>query len=210
MANEGRNIFVSGQTGSGKSFLVKRSVADQPRVLVYQIKREDSDYEGVYFDALAGERDTFLRWWKYTNARCGRFRLVYRPADPWNFEEFNRLAGLVYACGDMHFVCEEVGTYVPAWIFRKTDTGMQFKTLLTAGRTRGVTCWLMSQRPRGIPIEIKSEAREAFVFKSTEPGDIDYISKWFGRAAEEKMAALEQYQHVHILEGQEPEVGRCS
>jgi len=206
---DGINIFVSGQTGSGKSHLVKRAIADVDRLVVYLTKREDRDYPGVVFDGLAGERETFLRWWRLCNQRTGRFRLIYRPRDPWSFPEFNTIAGLVHQCGNMHFVCEELGGYVPSWVFRKTDVGLHFKTLLTAGRTRGVTCWLMSQRPSGIPIEVRSESREAYIFHSGEPGDIDYIARRFGVETEIKMRQLTQYQHVHWIEGKKVEVGKC-
>ena len=206
---DGVNIFVSGQTGSGKTHLVKRAIADCPRLLVYLTKREDSGYPGVYFDGLAGERDLFLRWWKLSNQRTGRFRLVYRPRDPWSFEEFNQIAGLAYRCGNMHLVCEELGGYVSGSIFRRTDYGQEFKTLLTAGRTRGVTCWLMSQRPSGIPVEVRSESRQAYIFHSGEPIDIEYIAKRFGSETEVKMRTLQQYQHVHWIEGGKVEVGKC-
>ena len=204
--SDGINIFVSGQTGSGKSHLVKGAIAHCDRLLVYLTKREDHGYPGVYFDGLAGQRDLFLRWWKMSNQRTGKFRLVYRPRDPWSFEEFNAIAGLVYRCGDMHLVCEELGGYVSSSIFQRTDYGQEFKTLLTAGRTRGVTCWLMSQRPRGIPTEVRSEAREAFVFHSQEPADVKYIGDWLGVEVELKMEHLGQYQHVHWVQGKKVEV----
>jgi hypothetical protein len=207
--SDGINIFVSGQTGSGKTHLVKRAIADCPRLLVYLTKREDSGYPGVYFDAMDGQRELFLRWWQRSNDRTGRFRLVYRPRDPWSFDEFNAIAGLVYRCGNMHFVCEELGGYVSGSVFRRVDYGQAFKSLLTAGRTRGVTCWLMSQRPSGIPVEVRSESREAFIFHSGEPGDVKYIGDRFGVETQIKMEQLAQYQHVHWLEGGKVEVGKC-
>jgi len=206
---EGRNIFVSGQTGSGKTYLVQRAIAEEPRLLVYLTKREECGYPGVYFDGLAGQRELLLRWWRRSHHRPGRFRLVYRPKDPWSFEEFNELAGLVYTCGDMHFVCEELGGYVSGSVFRRADYGLQFKTLLTAGRTRGITCWLMSQRPSGIPVEVRSESREAFIFHSAEPVDVEYISRRFGSEVEIKMRQLAEYEHVHWTQGAKPTVERA-
>lgn len=206
---EGRNIFVSGQTGSGKTFLVEREIASSPRCLVYLTKREECGYHGVYFDGLAGQRDLMLRWWRLANVRANRFRIVYRPRDPWSFEEFNAIAGLVYRCGRMDFVCEELGGYVASRIFQRTDYGQEFKSLLTAGRTRGINCWLMSQRPKGIPIEVRSEAREAFIFHSQEPADVAYLSEWLGVEVELKMGQLQQYEHVHWQQGGRIEVARC-
>ena len=206
---EGRNIFVSGQTGSGKTFLVERAIASSDRCLVYLTKREECGYQGVYFDGMAGERETMLRWWGLANARARRFRIVYRARDPWSFDEFNEIAGLVYKCGNMDFVCEELGGYVSSRIFQRTDYGQEFKSLLTAGRTRGVRCWLMSQRPKGIPIEVRSEAREAYVFHSQEPADLAYLSEWLGAEVEQKMQQLQQYEHVHWQQGGAIEVAKC-
>ena len=39
---DGVNIFVAGQTGSGKSYFVKSAIGDAPRLIVYLPKREDS------------------------------------------------------------------------------------------------------------------------------------------------------------------------
>ncbi len=64
---DGVNIFVAGQTGSGKSELVKRSIGECDRLIVYLPKREDYGYCGVYFDALNGERPHFLEWWDWAN-----------------------------------------------------------------------------------------------------------------------------------------------
>ena len=143
---DGVNIFVAGQTGSGKSFLVKRWIDQTDRLIVYLPKREDADYPGVYFDGLACERDPFLRFWAYTKERCNKFRLVYRPADKFDADEFDRLCRLVYACGDCVFVAEEIASYLSSRIFQSVDRYKGIKNLLTAGRTRGVTCYWLTQR----------------------------------------------------------------
>ena len=119
---EGVNIFVSGRTGTGKSYLVKQAIADCPRLLVYLPKREDHGYPGVYFDGLAEggqNRRLMLEWWQYCEQHGRRFRLVYRPRDAYDFTEFDEICGLVYACGraPIHFVCEEISTYVSPSIF---------------------------------------------------------------------------------------------
>lgn len=206
---DGINIFVSGRTGTGKSHLVKQAIAACPRLLVYLTKREDHGYPGVYFDGLNEDRRLLLEWWRWCEQRSRRFRLVYRPKDPYDFSEFNAICGLVYACGSMHFVCEEISTYVSPAIFRRTGYALQFKTLITAGRTRGVTTWLLNQRPTGIPVELKSEARLAYLFHSNEPADVEYIETKFGAAAAEKLAALQEHEHVRWTESGDVSVGKA-
>lgn len=208
---EGVNIFVSGRTGTGKSYLVKQAIADCPRLLVYLTKREDHGYPGLYFDGLQeGERRRLLGWWRHCEQRGRRFRLVYRPRDAYDFTEFDEICGLVYACGDMHFVCEELGTYVSPSIFRRTDYALRFKTLLQAGRTRGITTWLLNQRPIGIPVEVKESSRLAYLFHSNEPADVEYITNKFGVAAAAKLAALGEHQYVRWTETGDVEVGKAA
>ncbi len=209
--SEGVNIFVSGRTGTGKSHLVKQAIANCPRLLVYLTKREDHGYPGVYFDGLQNDhRRLMLEWWRHCEKHGRRFKIVYRPRDAYDFTEFDEICGLVYACGDMDFVCEELGTYVSPAVFRRTDYALRFKTLIQAGRTRGIRTWLLNQRPTGIPVELKEAARLAFLFHSNEPSDVDYIKNKFGVAAAEKLAALGEHEYVHWTETGETTVGKAA
>lgn len=205
---DGVNIFVAGQTGSGKTELVKRSMGpDVKRLIIYQPKREDAGYPGVYFDGLAGEHGRMLQWWDYTNDRCGRWRLVYRPRDKFDADEFDAISRLIYAVGNCTFIAEEIASYLTTRIFQSVGRYQGIKNLLTAGRTRGVTAWWVTQRPFGIPREVTSEARDAYLFHLAEPVDLDYVQERFGLEARLKMDALQQYQHVHWVNTGKVEVG---
>jgi hypothetical protein len=206
---DGVNIFVAGQTGSGKTELVKRSLDGCERLIVYLPKREDSGYPGVYFDGLAGERSAFLKFWQYSKERCNRFRLVYRPADKFDADEFDSICRLVYACGDCTFVAEEIASYLSSRIFATVGRYQAIKNLLTAGRTRGVTCWWVTQRCFGIPREVTSESRDAYLFRLQEPADLDYVQDRFGIEARLKMDQLQQYEHVHWINTGKSEVGKA-
>ncbi len=216
---DGVNIFVAGQTGSGKSYLLKKAIADCPRLIVYLPKREDSDYPGVYFDAIHAtvrepwtsfdDRRAFLTWWAHAKTLCNRFRLVYRPADKFDADEFDSICRLVYACGDCTFVCEEIASYLSPRIFQTVDKYKAIKNLLTAGRTRGVNAWWVTQRCFGIPREVTSEARDAYLFKLQEPADLDYVQDRFGLAARLSMDQLGQYQHVHWINTGQVEVAKA-
>jgi len=205
---DGVNIFVAGQTGSGKTELVKRSLEQVDRLIVYLPKREDSGYPGVYFDGLAGERYEFLRFWQYATDRCAKFRLVYRPADKFDASEFDAICKLVYLCGDCTFVAEEIASYLSSRIFQTVGRYQAIKNLLTAGRTRGVTCWWVTQRCFGIPREVTSESRDAYLFNLQEPADLDYVQDRFGLEARLKMDQLQQYEHVHWNNTGESEIGK--
>jgi len=207
MNYEGCNIFVSGQTGSGKSYLVRHEIVDSWRLVVWCPKPEEHDYPGVTFDMMRESRGKFIEFWRHCVG--GRFRLIYRPRDKFDFEEFDALCRLVYTCGNMTFVVEEVGSTVPARVFQRTDAGRGFKTLLTAGRTRDIETWIVNQRPSGVPVEIKSECRKAFIFKTLEPPDQDYIRDRFGVAAYQALLALGPYEHVEWREDGAIRVGKA-
>ncbi len=209
---EGRNIFVCGRTGSGKSYAVKRWLQrdDPDRMIVYQPKVEDLDYPGLVFDA-GHEADAvlFRRWLMYADAVCGRWRLVYRPADKFSLAEFDRVCQLVYAAGRCTFVCEEIMTYTSSVDFRRSENGRGFKTLLTAGRTRGVTCWLVTQRPHNIPVEVRSESRMAYLFALHEALDKRAIQETFGSETLWALERLGRYEHVLWDETGTVEVGKA-
>lgn len=202
---EGRNILITGRTGTGKSYLTMKLLAGLDRLIVYAPKREEHGYPGVYFDGM--EPDGFKRfclWWYECVRNHVGFRLVYRPNDLFDIEEFDRVAKLAYACGGLTFVCEELMTYTT-----ERNIGQGFKRLLVAGRTRGINCYMLTQRPYKIPREVTSQAREAFIFATHEPTDLDYITQTFGTETRTKLESLQQYEHVHWLDTGQVEVGKA-
>jgi hypothetical protein len=205
MRTEGRNTLICGRTGSGKSFLMKKLLAGVERSIVYGPKREECDYPGCYFDGM--EPDGFKRfvlWWQHCVKTCGRFRIVYRPNDLFDISEFDKVANLAYACGNLTFTCEELMTYTT-----ERNIGQGFKRLLVAGRTRGINCFMLTQRPFKIPREVTSQAREAYIFATHEPTDLDYVRQTFGTELAAKLETLGQYEHVHWLDTGQVEVGKA-
>jgi hypothetical protein len=202
---EGRNTLICGRTGSGKSYLMMKLLVDVERLAVYGPKREEHGYPGVYFDGM--EPDGFKRfclwWWECVRNQVG-FRLVYRPADLFDINEFDKVANLAYACGGMTFTCEELMTYAT-----QSNIGQGFKRLLVAGRTRGLNCYLLTQRPFKIPREVTSQCREAYIFATHEPADLDYIRQTFGTDVVTKLEQLQQYEHVHWLDTGQVDVGKA-
>ena len=203
---DGRNIFVCGRTGSGKTWLLQRRLlADVHRLVVYLPKREESGYAGVYFDAFAGEHREFFGAWFEAYKAGRRYRLIYRPDDPFDGGSFDRLCMGVYHAGACTFVAEDLAGYVN----ERAVPGAGFKTLLTAGRTRGVTTYLVTQRPYRIPREVTSQAREAFLFATHEPNDVAYIKEAFGVDAAAALERAGQYEYVHWTETGQVEIGKA-
>ena len=209
---DGLNTFVAGQTGSGKTELVKRRIQTCDRLIVWQPKPEDVGYPGVYFDCrIPGERETWLRWWQYVEQRCGRWRMVIRPANKFDATEYDRFARLVYTIGNCTVVIEECGSFLKSAMFQAVDRFQAIRDLLTNGRTRGVNAYYVHQRPKGIPVEVKSECREAFLFYLQEEPDRQYVQETFGLEARLILDGItpNTYQHVHWINTGKVEVGKA-
>jgi len=203
--SEGKNLVVCGQTRSGKSYFVKQLIESEQRLLIYLPKRDEKDYPGVMFDGLAGERDLMLRWWKYTDQRCGRWRLVYRPRDIFDVEEFDKICTLAYKAGACTVVAEDIMTYAT-----ERNIGQGFKTLLTAGNSRGCSVIAMTQRPYRIPVEVTSQAREVYLFRSFHEQDMAFIRNTWGQDAAAKVDTLKQYEHVTWNDSGQVDKGKAS
>jgi len=178
------NLIV-GKRGSGKSYLVNRLVRDIPRMLIYDTQGEYTC--GVCFDH--GDYEHMLSFWM---ANCDkRFRLIYRPRDAMDVDEFDGICALVYALGDMAFVCEEVHTYC-----QTNKVTPHFKAILSRGRHKNIEVYGVTQRPFGIDRYLSSQAKRAYLFATNEPRDLQYVRDYFGYAVFNQMGRLGQYEHV--------------
>lgn len=195
---DGINILVTGQTRSGKSYLIKHSLQGE-RLFVYLTKRDEYDWPGVVFDGLAGEHDAMVAWWMHCVEQGVPFRIVYRPADIFDWKEFDAVCRLIYACGNVTFVAEEIKTYLRSSTLQAKGTE-GVKNLLQAGGSRGIVAWWVTQSPRNIPVEVRGQSRRMYLFHNAEPGDVSYLEERIGRAAVERMAALGLYEFVDWLE----------
>jgi len=184
------NIII-GTRGSGKSYLTKKLILEKPRMLIYDTQHE-------YRDAIGFEHDEYEMMLQYWQKHCeGSFRLAYRPADAMDLEEFDRIAALVFALGDMTFVCEEVHTYC-----QTNRVTPNFKAVLSRGRHKGIEVFCVTQRPFGIDRYVTSQAKRAHLFATNEPRDLQYIRDYFGYAVFNMMGRLGTYEHVRWTDGQ--------
>lgn len=193
--NEGRNNFVCGVTGCGKTYLVKRLIKDDTRLVIYDSKRGEYGDQGICFDGRQPDGYTqFVKYWERHHQ--DRFRLVYMPDDIYSLDEFDAVCRLAYALGQLTLVAEEIMTYTTSHALKRADKGQGFKRLLTAGRSKNISTYLLTQRPFSIPREVTSQARTAYLFRTHEQSDINYIKQTFGADAAEQVASLTGYDHI--------------
>src|SRR4030042_3939700 len=183
MSEEKKIILVIGKRGSGKSYLVKKMSASERRLFVFDLM---SEYTGGVVFSAGNPRE--LAWfWKQFYTRD--FRMIYRPLRPK--AEILQIAELIYLLGNVTFVVEEIDAICTAY-----DLPEAFSMIVQRGRHKQISWIGVTPAPFGIHRDLTRQAKEIFVFNTTERRDIEYLRNLLGSEIEPKIAALGQYQYV--------------
>jgi len=187
-------ILIFGKRGSGKSVLAEKLCRDLRRLLIYDTLGEYT--EGVIIRDLPALKD----FW--TKVYCGNFRIIYQPVDPEG--DFDSVCRVVYECEDLTYLVEELDRYS-----RPLAMSRVFKNIVQDGRHQNIELIGVTQRPHGIDKLLTSQAKQMFIFNTTEPRDIDYFKDVVGYEVVKKIAALQEYEYVKWLDGNDQlEVGK--
>lgn len=178
---ESNVILVFGMRGTGKSFFVKQKLLPvYPRQLIYDNQGEYKD--GIIFYDLA----KLKKFWAENYDK--KFRMIFRPL---NHDDFSEICRLVYLCGNMLFVIEELDLVAGSY-----DNDIDFQTVLKRGRHTNITLLGISQRPYGINRTITSQAKEIYSFCQKEPRDVQYLKNYLGNDSE-IIQSLPQYHALY-------------
>lgn len=187
--------LIFGKRGSGKSYLAKKLIENERRMIIFDTLSEYTD--GVIFDNYK----KFLQFWSHVYRDS--FRLIYRPIKPQ--EHIDDIARLVHLAGDITFVVEEIDCYCTA--HQITD---QFAHVIQRGRHSNITLVGITQRPYGIHRLLTSQAKEIYVFNTNEIRDRDYLKGLLGQEIEARLDQLQQYEFVKWQDGSDKlEIGRA-
>jgi energy-coupling factor transporter ATP-binding protein EcfA2 len=199
MQDEKKIILVIGKRGSGKSYLVKKLIENETRLLVYDVMSESNPpYFGVTF--LTEEKNQFTWFWRQFYKRD--FRLVYRPINPK--AEIDWIAQCVFALGNMTFVCEEIDSFCTSY-----DMPESFRYIVQRGRHKNITLIGVTPAPFGINRDLTRQAKEIYVFNTNEPRDIQYLKDLLGNEIEKKIGELKLYEYVKWTDGAGFEPGKA-
>ena len=189
--------LIFGKRGSGKSYLTKKLIENERRLVIHDTLWEYSN--GVVFENYM----EFLKFWLHVYR--GNYRLIYRPTDP--AAEIDRLAQMVFLAGDLTFVVEEIDCFCTAH-----NISEQFAHVIQRGRHQNITLIGVTQRPYGIHRLLTSQAKEIYVFNTNEVRDRDYLKSLLGQDIEGKLNQLgiDRWEFVKWQDGIEGlEIGRA-
>lgn len=171
-----------GKRGSGKTTKVRELTDGTARALFYDtLGRDYSD--GVVCESLDELKAFWLKVYR------GRFRIVYRPADP--VEDFPEVCKLAWAATNMTLVVEETDLY-----FKQGTTCPEFRNLIQRGRHAGVDMICVTQRPKGFGRLLTSQTDAFFLFATREPDDLAYFRARCGDAIAERLPNLGLYETI--------------
>jgi len=185
---EKKIILIFGKRGSGKSYLAKKLVEAEQRLIVFDTLSEYK--EGVVFE----DRKEFVEFWK--RVYIHPYRLIYRPLLP--DQEIEEVASCVFALGNLCFLVEEIDCYCTS--YQISDS---FAHIIQRGRHKNITLIGITQRPFGIHRLLTSQAKEIYIFNTNEPRDREYLRTLLGQEIEGKLDSLKQYEYVKWTDGEE-------
>lgn len=144
---QGEHVFVCGQTGSGKSVLLRTLIPAFPHRITFDYKREESD--GVIVTGVGEFQKLF---------RQVPPAITYRPIGYETREKEEELDMVV------NWALERRNTAIILHEAKMFPTSRMLAHAVSIGRSIGCTCILASQRPKLIRNEVISESTHFFVF----------------------------------------------
>lgn len=163
-------VFITGQTGSGKSYLASLFLSKAKRLIA--------------IDTIGDLAEQFPRMEEFTRNRVAKLKagkaqrlIITRPAlDEQDIPDwFEGVAKQVLEIEDVTLYIDEAYNVIPNRMLRKNAL-----MLFTQGRHYGVGTWISAQRPVKIQAEAATEAQHYFIFRLNNPDDQLRIRKTIG------------------------------
>lgn len=146
-------VFITGKTGSGKSYWIQKHLNQIPSFFIYDPKHTRI-YNEVYATEITNVQDLQAALAK------GIKKIIYRPFVV-DDEAFDLICKLIYNTGNMTFIVDEMAFHV-----NNSKIMPYHSVLIRMGRERGIGIWNCTQRPRAcLHNTILSETDHIICFK---------------------------------------------
>lgn len=171
-------VFFLGANGSGKTVLAGAMIAGYPRAVVLDIKYDfpipwpKGDYVVTHLPPGIGSAFDREKWL--------RNHIIYRPNRGYdNGEWIACFLDRMFERGRKEGKKRPFILYLDegAWIAAQ-GAKSAIARLAIAGRSLGIGLWVTAQRPRNIPVEVRSEAWRTYLFFLQYQDDEDELIKY--------------------------------
>lgn len=148
------HVFVAGRTGSGKTYLAKKYLANYDHVAVL-------DTKGTFTWDEVDPKELQVVTSISELGGANKSKIIYRPTwEELEIEYYDAFFKWAYMRRNTIVLVDEAMSVCPS-PFKIPD---YYKAILTRGRELNVSVWSLTQRPSGIPQVIMSEATHFFIF----------------------------------------------
>jgi hypothetical protein len=182
---QNRIVGIVGRKGTGKSYRVRELLRYCPRFVVFDVMGEHAHQDGKNRCESPAELTGLLKWTREQETFAG----VYVPEGELD-EEIEEVSRLVYARGNLCFVCEEVPLYTQAGYMPPL-----FGKLIRTGRHQKIDIAWTAQRAAEVPKTLTALTDMWILFSQTEPRDLTALADRCGRDVTERVAGLGLHEY---------------
>jgi len=163
--NPNEHVFVAGMTQTGKTYLTKQYLANNPKPVFALGSKGVFNWNVV--DQKQKKVIKHLHELKYIDIEETPY-VVYIPVfEELNIDYYNEFFKSCYRLGNCTVIVDEVMQICRSPLILPE----YYKAILTRGMELGVGVWSLSQRPAMIPVSIITESTHMFVFRLNNKHD---------------------------------------
>jgi len=184
--------IIYGIAGSGKTRYTSRFIRSFARSIIIDGGfTNEQDFPGVRIE----------KYWdlhQFLKENADRvFRVRFCPTTA----EFPLVCQWAKILGDLCLVIDEADRFLPPGRVPE-----EFKDLTARGRHygeyAGVSIALITQNPKQIPIEVRSQSTHMVIFNTAEPAHVDWLRKCIGKEAALRCQQLPEFHFVEWIKGE--------
>lgn len=182
---QNRIIGIVGRKGTGKSRRVRELLRYCPRFVVFDVMGEHVHEDGKNRCESPADLAGLLKWSREQENFAG----AYVPGGELD-QEIEEVSRLIYARGNLCFICEEVPLYTQAGYMPPL-----FGRLIRTGRHQQIDIAWTAQRAAEVPKTLTALTDVWILFSQTEPRDLTALADRCGRDVAERVAGLGQHEY---------------